>query len=1092
MEHLYQLFEEYSEANTAEKLHNISDLIHELKDSSPDDVVIGSLHLARDKDQVVGIRQTSLYYLSQWLSKNDNSAWDDLNNSSREEIKQGLLEFASEVSNKVISIQLATTIAHLARSAFAEGEWDDLFPFLGSFAQEDDVVPQRMAMLILAAGAATFVRALEEDIHYVADLIHPLISSKDSNVCESAISAYANVVTLIINPETVSHFDEGYLACIQSLGDLIEAEKYESATHVMKYLISLATKHPRYAKENINVLTDLMLSVVNADVYEELRMICLEYMCTLCESLPTEIKKVPDFISNLVQQCVLLASTFEEIEGFEDFARSDPVDAEGFPLAIQAIEVLDRISPYVADVEYLEMILALFTEMAQSEDWNDRLAVADALTVVFEGIVDFITPQTLLQIVELACNLANDSHVQVQWSGLNCIGEFPLRLHFRINDVALQLLEFLFEFALEEHANRIMAQAVNSIAAIIRLVDFEIAQEVIEQVLQVFISNIQSGFDDTRNDVVLMLSCACSEFPSLIEYQEIYDDIVPFLKEQIVIDHTKDSAVFRGRCFECLTLLGNCYEEKFAEDVPEIIEYLLELREFFNENEAEIEDFDIDLLDRSIVRICDAIKGEFASYYERIAAIWYPIIERRESMVVNNDFFGDLEDLELDDGIDGMVVDENSGPAFYGFHSVAFKEKCEAIRNISCCCKFMGAESIQFLEKILDLFEEKIDYFKLEVAIAAIGGCRTVLELLMSLDMEDSTVSTLFTTTLHSVTNHILASLEKDTNIYAIQQYAANFKFLLDNVDVEYLDYDVIVRPVMGLCLEKFNFMLQHRETNMQDRENIVIGDEIEDYELTKALSELAEVFIIKLGADIEDLALALGKEFLAFISDENSMKHDRHYIFCYLLDCVEHIPEPSEEMFELLETMNSIFADVDLFEAVESDPDFAQTFIFSFGMFAEKQPNLLSGDRIKESMDNIVTFLNSEMADHPKNGQIYDNAVATLHRYQEFLDVDDETKEQLWEIVASSLPLKQDDLEAKVFYPKLMNDFDSLNDSLKKSIFIGLVQAADTDMYPYTEIYTPFLRKHADEFGSVIEDEKLMTKFERIITSDIRRIVLE
>ncbi|CAG2120762.1 unnamed protein product, partial [Medioppia subpectinata] len=242
-----------------------------------------------------------------------------------------------------------------------------------------------------------------------------------------------------------------------------------------------------------------------------------------------------------------------------------------------------------------------------------------AISAVGEGCHDQITPM-LSQIVEAIIPFLNDSHPRVRYAACNALGQmatdftplFENNFHSKVVPALLTLLDDYANPRVQAHAGAALVNFFEECPQKIVVNYMESVVNKIEQVLNIKIKELmERGSKLVLEQIVVTLASLADSAQE--NFQNYYDKFIPCLKFIIQNATTKELRLLRGKCIECISLIGLAVgSERFCSDANDIMNLLLQNQT--GELILDDDDPQLSYMISSWARICKILGNQFEPY----------------------------------------------------------------------------------------------------------------------------------------------------------------------------------------------------------------------------------------------------------------------------------------------------------------------------------------------------------------------------------------------------------------------------------------------------------------------------------------------
>lgn len=387
------------------------------------------------------------------------------------------------------------------------------------------------------------------------------------------------------------------------LGDLLNKSMVEDAKRVLRAVVDVASEEATFFRAHLVQVGNVMAQIGNAKQMDDgLQQLCMEALSAIAEGAPGMVRKSKPFIETAVKLSLsLMLEVDDDAEWSQQEENDGMYDNSNFDCGEMSI---DRLAQAVEGSKMTPIVFPLIAEFVQNKDWRFRHAGLRALSQVGEVIPFEQIP--FRQVVQFL----GDEHPRVRYAAINCIGQlasdFSPQLQKRLHDVVIPALLALLQDVAHP---RIVAHAA---AALFNFVDpCEQADGIVsmyaDRILPPLVHLLKTGSKMVQQQVMTTIAAVAGAAPE--QFDKFYNDIVPMMKQVIVMANGTQLALLRARAMEAITFIGMAVgKQRFSADAKDVMNIFLKIMQ---SNKDQTDDVAQQYMLQAWTRICTTLGEEF-------------------------------------------------------------------------------------------------------------------------------------------------------------------------------------------------------------------------------------------------------------------------------------------------------------------------------------------------------------------------------------------------------------------------------------------------------------------------------------------------
>ncbi|KAJ3276147.1 hypothetical protein HK104_003713 [Borealophlyctis nickersoniae] len=386
----------------------------------------------------------------------DADKWEKVDEVTRNQIKQRLLEHIVVEPENGVRHALARVISEVAKKELDKERWADLITFIYTCCQSSTAAHREIGVYVLFALFEVMPDQLGDHISQLLLLFrHTLADPESPEVRVITLRALGRLVDFLDpdNTEDIKVFRSllpGMLTVIQQCLDNGDEDKAAKGFEVFNNLLVLELP---IITTSLTPLVEFFTRVgSNREYGANVRSMALSFLmwATVCHK--TRIQKLK-LISPIVASMFPIAAEDEP----ED-------DEEDSPVKV-ALQVLSSMSTTFAPTEVFGTAMKNVVEYLNAQDPRARKAAVLALAVLVDGCADYMRPK-IAEILELVSRSLQDPEAIVRRAGCMAVGSLAEELQEEIGAHHATILPLIFNLMSDPHP-AMQKSSINALDAIL-------------------------------------------------------------------------------------------------------------------------------------------------------------------------------------------------------------------------------------------------------------------------------------------------------------------------------------------------------------------------------------------------------------------------------------------------------------------------------------------------------------------------------------------------------------------------------------------------------------------------------------------------
>eukprot|EP01120_Amphizonella_sp_Union-15-10_P014661 TRINITY_DN719_c0_g5_i1.p1 TRINITY_DN719_c0_g5~~TRINITY_DN719_c0_g5_i1.p1 ORF type:complete len:1091 (-),score=215.26 TRINITY_DN719_c0_g5_i1:123-3395(-) len=988
-------------------------IYQEWRSEGSEELVFFLMKLARQSPET-DMRTLATVLLRGALIRASDCPWFKCSAETQQTVKTELLKAVQEETSAYVRARLGDTLAVLISTIHDKGSWPEVFDFLLTYSQSPDPKHRESAMSIYSHLALFMGTNFKPYWPSMVNLLSKgLVDAQSLKVRVKALSTISSILQWCSTKEEVRQFQHLLGAMLAVVTEAVKAEEDDLIIASIQVFIDLAETCPGFLRDKFtDVIMTMMTISANAEMEDSCRHASVEFLVTISESKSGYVKKVPDFVKNLV---TILLQLMLELEEDPDWHLKENMNDDNTSTSAVAEECLDRLAMALGELVVPE-VFSHMPQLLSNPSWIHRRTGLIAISQIGEGCLN-IMKKNLHNLMTMILPSLRDPDPRVQWAAINTIGQmctdFGPKLQKQYHAQILPELVLLMD---DFKYPRVQAHAAAAIVNFCERFPQKLIEPYLEGIMVKVFHALQNGARSVQEQVITAIAgvAECSQ-QLFLKY---YEPTIHILKKILCETSGKETRYLRSKAMECFSLIGlSVGRERFLNDAREVMNIMQQIfSNGFSDDDPQKEYI---LLAWS--RICRCLGPEFIPYLPFVVP---PVI--KAASVEPDVHLADADDDEdEEDGWQYLDIADRR----IAIHTTQLDEKAGAIHMLHCYASELKEGFFPYVETVAKFLGPLTNFIYHDGVKAA--SVMTLPHLLRSAaeyaKINSSEQTHLYVRELFEyIIKHLIEAIQEETDpeilILMLESYHVSIAIMGDNALNEQQ-----IKNVLDTVLFVFDFLQKKRARRAKNRKEIDID---EDDEVKIAEEEKKEDHTeIELAEVIGALARYNKIGTLPFVPQILTLAHsliqpsnravDRQVGMCFIDDLVEHLGNP-----QITKALIEQFLRFYLEYAHDPDTSARQAAVYGLGVFAQNGGTDFA-PFLQEAVKKLWEVVMHPDAKDDDNGSATDNALSSLAKIFKFqgsqLPLDKYLAQWL-----SLLPAVDDSIECIIVHNQLCEFIES------------------------------------------------------------------
>jgi hypothetical protein len=490
------------------------------------------------------------------IQKNQGQLWEQLVVTTREEIKQNVLQMSLQEPSKLVRHSLAHVISEIAKLELTQQRWQDLVNILYSSCTHADAKHREVGVYVLCSLFEVIADEMEGYVPQILGLFSQTIGDKESlMVAVTTVQGLGKIAEFLDsdNDIYIRQFQSLVPAIVQVLQNCLATGDDEGAAKIFEVFDGLLLLEAPLLSKHFVDLINLFLSIAaSADNSDVARVQSLSFLMWCIMSARNKIGKAK-LVPNIINAMFLIAAE-EELNHDED---------EPPRLAIQVINTLATTFP---PQQVFPEVMKLAIKGVQSNNAGDRKAAMLSIAVLIEGCADFMRPH-LNDVLQLVSHSLQDVDPTVRKAACTCLGALSDDFEDEVSDHHDTLLPLLFNLVNDTDSS-LHAEALSTLDVLLE----HLGEKIIPYVPGLMSKLVGMWGTGTRKVQISTTNCIGSvAFAAGAEFQPYFTDVMSQLRHLLVLVDPADLQL-RSVATDCVGAVATAVgKEAFRSYLPDIM-----------------------------------------------------------------------------------------------------------------------------------------------------------------------------------------------------------------------------------------------------------------------------------------------------------------------------------------------------------------------------------------------------------------------------------------------------------------------------------------------------------------------------------------
>ncbi|KAL9651599.1 hypothetical protein ABK040_001544 [Willaertia magna] len=996
--------------NQAEQYYNNSK-------SNPDFCVSSLVQLLRSSQQV-DVRTLSCVLLRKCITKTEDSLYPHLSPDVQQMVKIQLLEALGNETVQNIRSKLVYTVSGFVSGLIEDNEYPEFLPTIFQWAVSENTSLRRSAMGIFNQLATYLLnKGLEPYLAQIHEVLVRCLQDSDNDVKQEAFDACCSVVTVIEKSKTPGFYDCIPLMLAVLAGELNVAN-YQAAASCIESLIEIAVSQTSYFKQHGNQVVTAMYQIASTPQIEDsVRHLAIEFMISLCENAPSIIRKIPNFIDNLLPLCMnlMLDIEYDEQEWANTYDDND-TELSNYDVGLESLDrlALSNVSPEQVATVAFKYIPDFINN---KQDWKYRHTGLMAIAQTAEGCNEQYY-KYLKEIVSMNVGLFDDPHPRVRYAAIHCAAQLSTDFTGHIQANFHQMIVPALLKGMGDPIPKVQSHAATAVVNFVEDSESKVIQPYLDTLLSKLLDLLKTGRrfvqEQSLSAISAIADCAETLF---IQY---YDHIVPFLKEILWNATGKQDRMLRARAIECVSLVGVAVgKEKFGSDARQIMEVLIQTQQ----QHLETDDPQIQHLHQGYTRIAKCLGEDFLPYLNfTVPPLLKSAALEPDVKVSDVDSAGDAHEEE---GVESVTLSiKGVGDKVISIRTSTLEEK-----HLACTCLYsyvvvLKDGMLNYIKEIADIMVPLLKFPYMEDIRSTSATIMPKLIRAIKLAVQKGTTQPqVLKGLLDYIIQHILPALKVEPEVKTAIVLTESLNECIIEVGETCLNEEQIkeacevLKIAMLHSLARKQSIVQDLEDEDDDEEQLRLEEEsAEEEQLLTAVSELVGTLMKTHKQHIFNYFLENLWDTYKVMLQGDAAQDETRIALCVICDFVEQGPSYVAHDFDYI-------LQVLLKNAYSENPEVRQAAVYGVGACAQYGGDLFV-PHVQTAIKTLYDQITREDAKSKDSSAATCNAVSAFYKCFTFREslVGDEQKKECLKVFLKALPVEGDVIEAKIVHNNLLS----------------------------------------------------------------------
>jgi hypothetical protein len=320
-----------------------------------------------------------------------------------------------------------------------------------------------------------------------------------------------------------------------------------------------------------------------------------------------------------------------------------------------------------------------------------------------------------------------------------------------------------------------------------------------------------------------------------------YPHIIPYMKTMIVQKTAKEERNLRGKCFECMSLVGlGVGKDVFQADAVELMTAMIATLE----GEMDADDPQKSFIEEAISRVCRTMKKDFAPFLPKLLDMSLKVLSVKPEFTVNPDDDDDDDDQTLTFLGDGTCV---------GLKTSQINDLQTHLNMVYVFVEVLGPVFFDYVQPTANVLKDMLDFpFDTEIREVAISTWSEMMKCTKEgLEQRGSADLSMVSEMLRALIAKLGKVLEEEEDTYQLQTLAGGMAEAIKAAHANALaakDVDDVCALSMKLLQESFE---RRAEANKEVQKVEDDDDEKEEWEMQKQADEQVRLKVAEIAGAV-------------------------------------------------------------------------------------------------------------------------------------------------------------------------------------------------------------------------------------------------
>jgi hypothetical protein len=599
-----------------------------------------------------GVRHTASVYLWKCLRRKtayEEDTWAKLSPELSTAVKNQLLVILPAEQTGIIRRKLAEAVGELGSflcskdAAQGGDQWPELLPNVfgwnaSSGARETALRVLREMIIepIIAEGL------LEHHKASTAGLLQAGLQDPSGETRGQAVLLILSFVENEVGTKQLAALLPQIITVLQGFAQSCPDELLAT----LQKMVDMVEDHAVWFKASLHSLIQTMLQIAKAkdQIADESRQAAFEFLVSYVEKKTKLCIKIDGLPRELHSLCMQFMLEFEEDGGWEQHVDEEDEETSNYDVGLENVDRLAK--AFEAEIS-CPVVFQLVGEYLQ-QSWKHKLVALMNLSQLAETVE---AENEVDQIVDLLISALADGHPRVRFASMHAIGQTSTDHQPYIQETHGEKLMTALIKSMDDPVARCQSHAC---AAFVNLGE-ELPQETMLAFTEPLMQKLGQLAQHPSRYVVEQAITSIAVVAGCIEehFVPFYQHIIPYMKTMIVQKTAKEERNLRGKCFECVSLVGlGVGKDVFQADAVDLMNAMIATLE----TDMEADDPQKSFIEEAISRVCRTMKKDFAPFLPKLLDMSLKVLAMKPDFVVNPDDEDEDEDQTITFLQDGTCV----------------------------------------------------------------------------------------------------------------------------------------------------------------------------------------------------------------------------------------------------------------------------------------------------------------------------------------------------------------------------------------------------------------------------------------------------